>query len=223
MAADARPPGAGLYARVGKRLFDLTLTVPLLIALSPLYALLVVAVRAMLGAPPLFRQWRPGELGRPFLLLKFRSMRELVDGRGQPLPDADRLTRFGRLLRRTSLDELPELWNVLRGEMSLVGPRPLRMRYLERYSAEQARRHQVRPGVTGWAQIRGRNAMSWDAKLRLDVWYVDHLSFALDLRILAGTGWAVLSGKGISAPGYATMPEFMGSRQQRPEEDRDGP
>ena len=205
---------AGLYAGAGKRLLDLVVAIAAIVTLSPLWALVAMLVRARLGAPVLFRQWRPGQLGRPFLLVKFRSMRELVNEDGRPLPDEERLTHFGRLLRRTSLDELPELWNVVRGEMSLVGPRPLRTRYLERYSPEQARRHLVRPGMTGWAQIRGRNAVDWDEKLKLDIWYVDHLSLALDLRILLATTWKVVRGEGIAAPGHATMPEFMGSERQ---------
>ena len=208
--AVAGRPG-GWYARGGKRLLDLAVAVPALLALSPLLLLLGLTVRLGLGRPVLFRQQRPGRGGRLFVLYKFRSMSQLADESGQALPDHERLeSRVGRLLRRTSLDELPELWNVLRGEMSLVGPRPLRARYLERYSPTQARRHLIRPGITGWAQVRGRNAVGWPAKLALDVWYVDHLSLALDLKILALTVWKVVSGEGVHAPGHATMTEFMG-------------
>jgi lipopolysaccharide/colanic/teichoic acid biosynthesis glycosyltransferase len=166
-----------------------------------------------IGRPVLFRQLRPGLHGEPFEMIKLRTMRDAVDRSGRPLPDAERLTPIGRFLRASSLDELPELWNVLRGEMSLVGPRPLLVRYLPRYSPEQARRHAVRPGVTGWAQVNGRNAADWETKFQLDVWYVDHWSLALDLKILARTILAVLRRDGISAPGDATMPEFQGSPQ----------
>lgn len=191
-----------------KRLFDLALvllTTPLWL---PLLALLATLVRVRLGAPVFFRQRRPGYRARTFDLIKFRSMTDARGADGTLLPDAERLPPFGRLLRATSLDELPELINVLRGEMSLVGPRPLLVSYLSRYSPEQARRHDVPPGLTGWAQINGRNAISWDEKFRLDVWYVDHRSFWLDLRILLQTLWTVLARTGISSPGEATMPEF---------------
>lgn len=188
-----------------KRLLDLALTIPLLLLLSPLLLAVALLVRLRLGPGVLFRQTRPGLHGRPFTILKFRTMRH------GPGSDAERLTPLGRFLRASSLDELPELWNVLRGDMSLVGPRPLLMHYLPRYSPTQARRMEVRPGLTGWAQINGRNALSWPQKFALDVWYVDHQSLALDLRILARTALAVLSRQGISAPGEATMPEFMGN------------
>ena len=158
----------------------------------------------------LFRQDRPGLHGRPFEVLKFRTMLDAAGPDGRPLPDAERLTGLGRFLRRTSLDELPQLWNVLRGDISLVGPRPLLMQYLPRYSPEQARRHEVCPGITGWAQVNGRNALTWEEKFELDVWYVDHWSLALDLRILAMTAWRVLRGAGVAQAGHATMPEFMG-------------
>jgi len=194
----------------GKRLFDLTLTIPALILLSPVIGLLAGLVRLKLGNPVLFRQQRPGLHGKPFTLYKFRTMTGARDADGNLLPDADRLTPFGRFLRRTSLDELPELLNVLRGDMSLVGPRPLLMEYLDRYTPEQARRHEVRPGITGWAQINGRNALSWEEKFELDVWYVDNLSLWLDLKILVLTIWTVLRREGISQDGYATMPEVMG-------------
>lgn len=188
-----------------KRLLDLALTLPGLLLLSPLLLLTALAVRLALGPGVLFRQQRPGLRGRPFNILKFRSMRS---GQGS---DAERLTPFGRFLRSTSLDELPELLNVLRGDMSLVGPRPLLMDYLPRYSPQQARRHEVRPGITGWAQINGRNALSWEEKFALDVWYVDNRSLWLDLRILARTLLCVLRRQGISAAGEATMPEFLGT------------
>jgi lipopolysaccharide/colanic/teichoic acid biosynthesis glycosyltransferase len=169
------------------------------------------AVRLRLGSPVLFRQRRPGLHGRPFEMLKFRTMLDATDGAGNPLPDADRLTPLGRFLRATSLDELPELWNVLRGEMSLVGPRPLLMEYLPLYTPEQARRHEVRPGITGWAQVNGRNAISWEEKFRMDVWYVDRRTFALDLKILLLTAKKVVVREGISQQGQATMERFLGS------------
>ena len=193
-----------------KRLFDLLLTVPGLILISPILAVLALAVRIAVGTPVLFRQRRPGFLARPFTLYKFRTMSDERDPEGNLLPDAVRLTRLGRLLRSFSLDELPELLNVLKGEMSLVGPRPLLMRYLERYSEEQARRHDVLPGITGWTQINGRNANTWEQKFAYDVWYVDHWSLRMDVRILLVTLWKVLTREGISQPGQATAEEFMG-------------
>lgn len=168
-------------------------------------------IRRRLGSPVLFRQIRPGLHGRPFEMVKFRTMRDAFGPDGQPLADEERMTSFGRLLRSSSLDELPELWNVLKGDMSLVGPRPLLMEYLPLYSAEQARRHAVRPGITGWAQVNGRNAISWEDKFDLDVWYVDHHTVWLDLKILGLTVWRVLRRDGISAAGEATMPRFRGS------------
>lgn len=180
--------------------------------LSPVLLVLAGMVR-LSGAPVLFRQQRPGRHGRPFVIYKFRTMRELRDTEGRLLPDAQRLTHLGRFLRATSLDELPELFNVLKGEMSLVGPRPLLMEYLERYTPEQARRHEVKPGITGWAQVHGRNAITWEEKFKLDVWYVDHHSLGLDLKILWLTLVKVLRREGISASGHATMPEFQGPRQ----------
>ncbi|MEM7049130.1 MAG: sugar transferase [Acidobacteriota bacterium] len=201
------------YRRHGKRLLDLALTIPASLAALPVLALLALLVRWRLGSPVLFRQARPGLDGAIFELYKFRTMTDARDDDGVLLPDGERLTRFGRFLRRSSLDELPELWNVLRGEMSLVGPRPLLARYLERYTAEQARRHQVRPGLTGWSQINGRNALSWSDKFRLDVWYVDHLGLGLDLKILWLTVFRVLRRQGVSAPGEATMREFMGEEE----------
>jgi len=196
-----------------KRLFDLALTVPGLAALSPVFLVVSVLVRIYHGAPVLFRQQRPGYHGRPFYICKFRTMSNAQDASGTLLPDEQRLTRLGRFLRSTSLDELPELFNVLRGEMSLVGPRPLLMQYLERYSLEQARRHDVLPGITGWAQVNGRNALTWEDKFRLDVWYVDHWSLGLDVRILLMTLVKVLKREGISQPGHATAEEFLGSKE----------
>ena len=194
-----------------KRLLDFFVAAIVLAVLSfPLMALALL-VRHRLGSPVFFRQTRPGLHGKPFQMIKFRTMRNTVGPDGQPLPDSERMTPFGRLLRSASLDELPELWNVLRGDMSLVGPRPLLMEYLPLYTPEQARRHQVRPGITGWAQVNGRNALSWEDKFRLDVWYVDRQSLWLDLRILWLTLRKVLAREGISANGEATMPRFTGS------------
>lgn len=189
-----------------------------LVVAAPLLAVVALLVRLSMGSPVLFRQERPGRLGRPFELVKFRTMRDAADADGRLLPDEARLTRVGSFLRATSLDELPQLWNVVRGELSLVGPRPLLMRYMPRYTAEQARRHQVLPGLTGWAQVNGRNAISWEEKFALDVWYVDHWSLALDLRIVAMTAIRVLRRSGISRKGHATMPEFMGTAGPPPKE-----
>jgi lipopolysaccharide/colanic/teichoic acid biosynthesis glycosyltransferase len=197
-----------LYRAWGKRTFDLAVALTALTLLSPLLVVLALLIRLRMGSPVVFRQRRPGLDGAPFVLWKLRTMTDRRDEAGQPLPDAERLTRFGRFLRRTSLDELPELWNVVRGEMSLVGPRPLLMEYLEHYTPEQARRHEVRPGITGWAQIHGRNALSWEERFQLDVWYVDHLSLRLDLAILLRTLAAIRKAEGISAKGHATMPKF---------------
>ncbi len=199
------------YRKNGKRLVDLMLTVPALILLAPLLALLALLVRCKLGSPVLFRQQRPGLHGKPFELIKFRSMTDARDQHGNPLPDAERLTPFGKFLRKSSLDELPELWNILKGDMSLVGPRPLRMEYLALYSPQQARRHEIRPGITGWAQVNGRNALAWQDKFRCDVWYVDHVSLKLDLTILWLTVWQVIKHEDISAEGEATMPKFTGN------------
>jgi sugar transferase EpsL len=195
---------------VGKRVFDVVLAAALLVVLSPILLIVAALVRARLGVPLVFHQTRPGRGGRPFTLLKFRTMTDARDATGALLPDAARFTTVGRFLRRTSLDELPELVNVLRGDMSLVGPRPLLMEYLPRYSPEQWRRHDVRPGITGWAQVHGRNALTWDEKFALDVWYVDNRSFRLDLEILARTAREVLSGRGVSSSGHVTMPPFEG-------------
>lgn len=193
-----------------KRAFDVLVSAACLIALSPLLALLALTVRLTLGRPVLFRQARPGLHGRPFTLYKFRSMKLPEEG-AAGTPEGERLTRVGALLRSLSLDELPELWNVLRGDMSLVGPRPLLMEYLPLYTPEQARRHEVRPGITGWAQVHGRNAISWEEKFRLDVWYVDHRGFWLDLVILALTARKVFAREGISEPGQATVTSFKGT------------
>jgi sugar transferase EpsL len=197
--------------QVAKRFLDLVVAGAVLVVLSPVVLLVALLVRATLGSPVLFRQRRPGLHGRPFTLYKFRTMRDARGPDGSPLSDPQRLTRLGRFLRRTSLDELPELWNVLRGDMSLVGPRPLLMEYLDRYSSEQMRRHEVKPGMTGWTQLRGRNALSWEDKFRLDVWYVENASFLLDLRILVATLGAVIRGEGVNPPGSEQVEVFMGS------------
>ena len=202
------------YRRSGKRALDLALTTPALLVLSPLVALIATAVRLKLGSPVLFRQLRPGLRGKAFTLLKFRTMIDARDAEGKPLPDAARLTRLGRFLRSTSLDELPELLNVLKGDMSLVGPRPLLMQYLDRYTLEQMRRHEVKPGLSGWAQVNGRNDLSWEDKFRLDVWYVDHLSLFMDLKIILLTLWKIAEREGISQAGQATMEEFWGGCDQ---------
>jgi lipopolysaccharide/colanic/teichoic acid biosynthesis glycosyltransferase len=194
-----------------KRVFDLTVVGVLAPFWIPVLLVLALLVRVRLGRPVTFSQERPGRSGRPFRLVKLRTMTEGRDAQGDLLPDAVRLTAFGRWLRSTSLDELPELWNVVRGEMSLVGPRPLRMEYLPLYSSEQARRHEVLPGITGWAQVNGRNAIGWDAKFVLDVWYVDHHTILIDLRVLWRTMWQVIKRDGISHGEDATMPWFTGS------------
>ena len=200
------------YRLIGKRCLDFCAATLGLLLLAPLLALLALLVRWRLGAPILFRQQRPGLHGRPFLLIKFRTMTDARSPDGNLLPDVQRLTPFGTFLRKSSLDELPELWNVLKGEMSLVGPRPLLMEYLPLYSPEQARRHDVRPGITGWAQVNGRNALTWKKKFAFDVWYVDQLSFLLDIKTLFSTLLGVLKRDGISAHGDATMPRFAGNQ-----------
>lgn len=205
-------PQAGLPLLV-KKLVDRTVAGVALVAAAPVMATTAVVVAASLGRPVLFRQRRPGLHGRSFEIAKFRTMREARTAGGALLPDAERLTAVGKLLRSTSLDELPQLWNVLRGELSLVGPRPLLMQYLPRYSREQARRHDVLPGITGWAQVHGRNEVDWDARFRLDVWYVDHWSLLLDLKILALTVLTLVRREGINRRDHATMYEFMGSDQ----------
>jgi len=211
------------YRRWGKRAFDAVASATALTLLWPVLAVVSVLVRFLLGSPVLFRQERPGYHGRLFTLLKFRSMIAASDETGRTLPDEARLTRFARALRSTSLDELPELWNVLCGDMSLVGPRPLLKQYLERYTPEQARRHDVKPGMTGWAQVNGRNTLSWEDRFTLDVWYTDHLSCWLDLKIVALTLWKILVREGISSPGLATMHEFYGSKAEPPGPPQDSP
>lgn len=201
-----------------KRSVDIVSAFMGLLVLAPVLTLIAWGVRRKLGSPVFFRQLRPGLHGKPFLLVKFRTMLDAFDKSGNQLPDAQRITPFGRFLRSTSLDELPELWNVLRGDMSLVGPRPLLMEYLPLYTPEQARRHEVRPGITGWAQVNGRNTLSWEEKFRLDVWYVDNQSLWLDLKILCLTVKRVLCRDGINAAGEATMPKFTG--RVMPKEER---
>lgn len=198
-----------------KRFFDLLVSLLLLILLSPLLLILALLGWFTSGWPVIFAQARPGRGGRIFKLYKFRTMRDAFDAQGKPLPDAQRLTRLGRFMRAASLDELPELVNVLKGEMSLVGPRPLLVQYLERYSPEQARRHEVLPGITGWAQVNGRNALSWEDKFKLDVWYVDNWSLWLDIKILFMTIGKVFKRESINAPGDVTMPEFMGTQDNK--------
>jgi lipopolysaccharide/colanic/teichoic acid biosynthesis glycosyltransferase len=195
----------------GKRIFDLIISLLGLIILSPFLLILCILVRIKLGKPVFFQQIRPGYKGKVFKIYKFRSMQDAYDEGGNLLPDEQRLTGFGRFLRSSSLDEWPELFNVLRGDMSLVGPRPLLVAYLERYSPEQMRRHDVLPGITGWAQVNGRNAISWSERFRLDVWYVDHWTFWLDIKILFLTLWKAFRREGINEPGYATVSEFMGN------------
>lgn len=194
-----------------KRFFDFLAALILSLILLPVLLIVAWKIRRKLGSPVLFQQVRPGRYGQPFKMIKFRTMRNAVDANGDPLPDSERMTPFGSFLRSSSLDELPELWNVLKGEMSLVGPRPLLMEYLPLYSKEQARRHEVRPGVTGWAQINGRNALSWEEKFKLDVWYVDHQSFWLDLKIILVTVKKVFVREGISGGGEVTMSKFVAS------------
>lgn len=196
-----------------KRLLDILLSLFALALLLPLLLALAALVRLRLGSPILFRQARPGLGGRPFLMLKFRTMTDARDDQGNLLPDEQRLTRFGKFLRSTSLDELPELFNVIKGDMSLVGPRPLLPRYLDRYTPAQARRHEVRPGITGWAQVNGRNTLTWEERFELDVWYVDHRSLGLDLKILALTLIKVIKREGASPQGRATTEEFWGTRK----------
>jgi sugar transferase EpsL len=193
-----------------KRIFDMAIAGLALIALAPLMVLVALTVRVFLGSPVLFRQSRPGLGENIFECFKFRTMTDKRDDRGTLLPDSQRISHCGSFLRRTSLDELPQLWNVVRGDMSLVGPRPLMVRYLPRYSLEQRRRHLVRPGITGWAQVNGRNAIDWDRKLALDTWYVDHYSASVDLKIIAMTIWIVVTAAGVSRPGQVSMEEFLG-------------
>jgi len=194
-----------------KRIFDIFFSIIGLIFLAPVIGVVAFYIRRKLGSPVLFRQVRPGKNGRPFEMVKFRTMLDAIDKSGYPLPDSERMTPFGALLRSSSLDELPELWNVIKGDMSLVGPRPLLMEYLPLYSKEQYRRHKVRPGITGWAQVNGRNSISWDDKFKLDVWYVDNLSLWLDIKILFLTAKKVFVKEGISADGEVTMSKFEGN------------
>ena len=200
------------YQQKGKRLFDLTITLPAFVMALPVMGLVALLIRTRLGSPVFFRQRRPGLHGKPFSIYKFRTMVNTVDAEGKLLSDEERLTSLGRFLRSTSLDELPELFNVLKGEMSLVGPRPLLMQYLDRYTPEQMRRHEVKPGITGLAQIKGRNALTWEEKFSLDVWYVDHRSIWLDLKILVRTLRKIVNREGINSPGKASGQEFTGSR-----------
>lgn len=213
MEPERESQDSSFYQRRGKRLLDLTLTLPLLLLVSPLLASVAIMVRLKLGAPALFGQQRAGQYGKVFVLLKFRTMTNAVDNEGRPLPDVDRLTRFGSVLRSTSLDELPELVNVLMGDMSLVGPRPLLARYLRRYTPEQMRRHDVKPGLTGWAQVNGRNALSWEQRFALDRQYIERQSLRLDLSILCRTVRQVARRAHVSHEGHATMGEFWGQER----------
>lgn len=198
-----------------KRLLDIVIASSALVLLSPVYAFVAYKVRKNLGSPVLFRQVRPGLNGKPFEMIKFRSMKDAVDAQGNPLPDSERLTPFGQMLRSSSLDEMPELWNVLKGEMSIVGPRPLLMEYLPLYNEQQAKRHNVRPGITGYAQVNGRNAISWEKKFELDTWYVENRSLWLDFKIMLKTVQKVLSKDDISAEGEATMSKFTGTSEPK--------
>ncbi|WP_111885173.1 sugar transferase [Acinetobacter sp. CFCC 11171] len=198
-----------------KRVLDIAIASTALVLLSPVYALVAYKVKKNLGSPVLFRQVRPGLHGQPFEMIKFRTMKDAVDAQGNPLPDSERLTSFGKMLRATSLDEMPELWNVIKGDMSIVGPRPLLMEYLPLYNAEQAKRHDVRPGITGHAQVNGRNAISWEKKFELDTWYVEHQSLWLDFKIMLKTIQKVIAKDDISAEGEATMSKFTGSSEHK--------
>ena len=198
-----------------KRSLDIVIASTALIFLSPVYFYVAYKVRKNLGSPVLFRQLRPGLHGKPFEMIKFRTMKDAVDGQGNPLPDSERLTSFGKMLRASSVDEMPELWNVIKGEMSIVGPRPLLMEYLPLYNAEQAKRHHVRPGITGYAQVNGRNAISWEKKFELDTWYVENQSLWLDFKIMLKTIKKVIAKDDISAEGEATMTKFTGTPEQK--------
>ena len=198
-----------------KRILDVVIASTALVLLSPVYALVAYKVKKNLGSPVLFRQTRPGLYGQPFEMIKFRSMKDALDTAGNPLPDSERLTPFGKMLRATSLDEMPELWNVIKGDMSIVGPRPLLMEYLPLYNSEQAKRHEVRPGITGYAQVNGRNAISWEKKFELDTWYVENRSLWLDFKIMLKTVQKVLSKDDISAEGEATMSKFTGTSEPK--------
>ena len=205
-----------MYSSALKRILDLALAILGILMLSPTIVTAGLLIRLKLGSPVICRQQRPGFNAEPFRLLKFRTMRNTRDQHGQLLPDDQRLTHLGKFLRRTSLDELPELFNVLKGDMSVVGPRPLLMQYLDRYTLEQARRHEVKPGITGWAQVNGRNAITWEKKFEHDVWYVDHMCLSLDLKIMGMTLWKILTMEGINQPGQATAQEFMGTHAKAP-------
>ncbi|WP_027400279.1 sugar transferase [Anaerovorax odorimutans] len=196
-----------------KRVLDIVFSLILIICLSPLIFVMYFLAKVMLGSPVIFKQKRPGKDGKIFTMYKFRTMTDAKDKAGNLLPDADRLTNFGKILRKTSIDELPELFNILKGDMSFVGPRPLLVQYLDRYSKTQARRHEVRPGLTGWAQVNGRNAISWEEKFKLDVWYVDHWSILFDIKIIFMTLMVVFKRSGVNAHGEATMSEFMGNEE----------
>ena len=198
-----------------KRFIDIIISASALLVLAPVILAVAIMSFVKLGSPVLFRQQRPGLKGRPFIMIKFRTMRNAHDKKGQALPDEQRMTQYGRFLRSSSLDELPELWNILKGEMSLVGPRPLLMQYLPLYTPEQKRRHDMRPGLTGWAQVKGRNALSWEEKFALDLWYIDNQSLFLDIKILCLTLWTIIKRDGISAQGEATMPAFKGSEEDK--------
>lgn len=198
-----------------KRILDITIASTALILLSPVYLIVARKVKKNLGSPVLFRQVRPGLHGQPFEMIKFRTMKDALDAEGNPLPDSERLTPFGKMLRATSLDEMPELWNVIKGDMSIVGPRPLLMEYLPLYNQEQAKRHNVRPGITGYAQVNGRNAISWEKKFELDTWYVEHQSLWLDFKIMLKTIKKVIAKDDISAEGEATMSKFTGTPEQK--------
>jgi sugar transferase EpsL len=208
-------PASPFSVPICKRIFDLVVSLAALVIFSPILLLISTLILAIEGFPIFFYQDRPGLGGKIFKICKFRTMKDEHGHSDTKLPDGERITGLGRFLRRTSLDELPEFFNILKGEMSLVGPRPLLVQYLERYSPEQARRHEVLPGLTGWAQVNGRNAITWDEKFRLDVWYVEHWSFWLDIRIILMTIWKVITGEGLSQPGRATMDEYMGNKQEK--------
>ena len=201
-----------MYRNGLKRLVDVIISMMVLLILLPIYLVLAVMIFRRLGTPILFTQERPGLHGKPFIMYKFRTMRDIRDAEGNLLSDAERITTLGKFLRSTSLDELPEFYNVLKGDMSIVGPRPLLTQYLDRYSPDQARRHEASPGITGWAQINGRNAIAWEEKFKLDVWYIDHCSLWLDVKIIALTVWKVLRREGISQQGEVTTTEFMGTQ-----------
>lgn len=202
-----------MYNSFGKRLLDLMVVLPALIIISPVFLLIALLVRIRIGSPIFFRQQRPGLRGEPFTIYKFRTMADANNAQGELLPDSERLVSLGKFLRNTSLDELPELINVLKGEMSLVGPRPLLMQYLDRYTENQMRRHDVMPGITGWAQVNGRNAVSWEEKFEMDLWYLDNISLWLDMKIIIITIWKTLTCAGINQPGQATAREFKGTHR----------